>query len=397
MKKILIFAVAALTLSLFLNSVSAEQPWTKGHERYAFVPSELDNNLKIVDLQTDEEVRTLPTGNQPHALAFTKDGKCYVNNRSSSELTVIDAFTFEVINRITPLPGNGVSFQLALSPDGSRLAVAYKDKLQVTLIDTADDTEIDTIPIGVDSDTFSGARMKHPYWSEDGRFVYVSDAVNSTLVTVDTQSRSIVSVIKLPTPNHYIQPAPQKNLLYAVGETDPLGGTSVTVIDSETGQIVKDIPIPLQPGETGKGHHGEFTKNGKYFFLCNVGGSTVSVIDTDLLEVVKTMVVGMGAGHPMMTKDGKYMYVTHHKDNIVAVVDVKDQMVVKNIQVGSGKKQAHGSYLTPDNKYFYMVNSADNLLIKIDLDENEVISQVPVGRQALFMGIREGFKFPATE
>lgn len=395
MKKIFYFAVTIVTLSLFLSSVSAQEQWTHGHERYAFVPSEIENNLMIVDLQTEEDVITLPTGKQPHALAFTSNGKCYVNNRSSGDLTVIDAYNFEVITTI-PLPG--ISFQLALSPDESMLAVAYKNKLQITLIDTSTDTIIETIPIGVDSTSFTGPRMKHAYWSEDGRFVYGSDAVNSTLVKVDPLSYSVAAVINLPTPNHYVHPAPQKNLLYAVGETNRLTyGTSVTIIDAETDQIIKDIPIPLQTGEVGLGHHGVFTKNGKYFFLCNEGGRTISIIDTDSLEVVNTILVGMGAGHPMMTTDGKYMYIIHHKDNIVSVIDVKDQAVVNNILIGTGKKQAHGAYITPDNKYLYMVNSEDDMLVKIDLDKEEVISKTPVGRLALFMGMREGFKFPPTE
>ncbi|HET6515951.1 MAG TPA: hypothetical protein VFG09_12380 [Thermodesulfovibrionales bacterium] len=41
------------------------------------------------------------------------------------------------------------------------------------------------------------------------------------------------------------------------------------MIDSETDRVIKDIPIPLEAGEHGLGHHGEFSKDGKCFFLCN--------------------------------------------------------------------------------------------------------------------------------
>ena len=134
-------------------------------ERYAFVTNEGDNNLIVVDLNTEKTVRVLPTGKAPHALAFTNKGKGYVNNRGSKDLTVIDGNRFEVI---TTIPLSATSFQLALSPDGKTLAVAYKDALKVSLIDTSTDSVIKTISIGREPEwAFKGAMMRHPYWSRD--------------------------------------------------------------------------------------------------------------------------------------------------------------------------------------------------------------------------------------
>jgi YVTN family beta-propeller protein len=377
-------------LSLFLTNATAAE--TDG--RFAFVPSEGDNNLMIVDLIAEKVVKTLPTGKTPHALAFTKEGKGYVNNRGTKDLTVIDGTAFEVIKTIS-LPAT--SFQLALSPDSKTLAVAYKDALKVSLIDTSTDTIRKTVDIGkVTEGVFKGAMMKHPYWSRDGKYVYASDNVNNTIVKIDAAIFEIKASIPLPGSNHYIHPSPDGRLLYAVNETTKTG-TSVTLIDAETDKIVKDIPIPLEAGEPGLGHHGEFTKDGKFFFVCNEGGRTVAVIDTARKEVVKTLKTGMGAGHPAMTRDGKYIFVIHHKDNVLTVIDTAKQEVIKSINVGTGKKQAHGSYFTPDGKSFYMINAEDNMLVRIDIGKMEVASKIPVGKSAMYFGIREGKDFPGTE
>jgi YVTN family beta-propeller protein len=120
-------------------------------------------------------------------------------------------------------------------------------------------------------------------------------------------------------------------------------------------------------------------------------------MDVAKQEIVKTIKVGMGAGHPGITKDGKYIFVIQHKDNVVTVIDVGKQEVVKNIPVGIGKKQAHASYFTPDGKYFYMINAEDNVINKIDVAKMEVVSKIPVGRAAMFFGIKEGKEFPSTE
>jgi len=373
------------------NSVFADQ--LSG--RFAFVTSEGDNNLSIVDLNTEKVVKTLPTGKTPHALAFTASGKGYVNNRGSKELTVIDGNKFEVTGTIA-LPA--ISMLVALSPDEKTLAVVYKDALKVSFVDTATDTIVKTIVIGKEPEgVFKGAMMKHPYWSKDSRYIYASDNVNNAIVKIAQATGEIKTTISLPGSNHYLHPSKDGKLLYAVNETTKGGGTSITLIDAETDKIVKDIPVPLEAGEQGLGHHGEFTKDGKYFFFCNEGGRTVAVIDVAKQEIVKTIKAGMGAGHPAMTKDGNYIFVIQHKDNTVTVIDVEKQEVVKNISVGTGKKQAHASYFTPDGKFFYMINAEDNTINKIDTAKMEVVSKIPVGKASMFFGIKEGETFPPTE
>jgi YVTN family beta-propeller protein len=387
MRKTALLVILCLSLVRGAFASSAE-------ERLAYVPNEGDNNLMVVDLIAEKVIKTLPTGKTPHALAFTKKGKCYVNNRGTKDLTVIDANKLDVIKTIA-LPAT--SFQLALSLDGKTLAVAYKDALKVSFIDTETDNIKKTVVIGKEPEgVFKGAMMRHSYWSKDGRFLYASDDVNYNIVKIDVADFEIKAAIALPGSNHYIHSLPDGKLLYAVNETTKTG-TSVTLIDSDTDKVIKDMTIPLEPGEKGLGHHGVFTKDGKYFFVCNEGGRTVAVIDTAKMEVVKTLKVGMGAGHPSMSRDGKYIFVIHHNDNIVAVIDTAKQEVVKDISVGNGKKQAHGSYFTPDGKYFYMINAEDNIMNRIDVEKMEVASNILVGKSAMYFGIKEGNEFPSTE
>jgi YVTN family beta-propeller protein len=366
-----------------------------GSRRLAYVPNEGDNNLMVVDLNAERVIKTLPTGKTPHALTFTKQGKCYVNNRGTKDLTVIDANKFEVIRTI-PLPAT--SFQLALSPDGKTLAVAYKDVLKVSLIDTGNDAIVRTVAIGKEPDgVFKGAMMKHPYWSRDSKFVYVSDNVNDTIVKIDAATGDIKATISLPGTNHYLHLSKDGKLFYALNETTRDGGTSITLIDSQTDRVVKNIPIPLQPGEQGRGHHGDFSRDGRYFFFCNEGGRTVAVMDTAEEEIVKTIKAGMGPGHPCMTRDGKYIFVIHHRDNVVTAIDAARQEVIKTIPVGTGKKQSHAGYFTPDGKYFYMINAQDGMMNKIDVSRMEVVAKIAVGKSAMNFGIKEGEEFPGTE
>jgi len=164
MKKMTGSIVTMVLLTVLSACVPGVSPPSQSH--YAYVTNEKDNNLMVVDLDRQEIIKTLPTGKTPHALVLTKDGKGYVNNRGEKSLTVIDVVSKSVLGTIE-LPAT--SMQIALSPDGHTLAVGYKDALKITLIDTANDTIITTLDIGADRPGKKPVRIKHPFWSQDGR------------------------------------------------------------------------------------------------------------------------------------------------------------------------------------------------------------------------------------
>ncbi|HET6513748.1 MAG TPA: cytochrome D1 domain-containing protein [Thermodesulfovibrionales bacterium] len=378
---------AALLLTVFISSM------VHASERVAFVSSEGENNVTVIDLNTEKVIKTLPAGTVPHAMAATPAGRVYVNNRGSKDLTVIQADGWTVAKTIA-IPAT--SFQLAVSPDGKTLAVAYKDALKLSLIDTATDAITKTVELGKVEGEFKAPMVKHPYWSPDGKFVYAPDSVNGTIVKVNVSQGSIEKVITLPGTSHYLHPSPDGKVLYSVNEKTK-GGTSLTLIDAGTDTIIKDIPFPLAEGEKGLGHHGAFSPDNRYFFFCNEGGSHVAVLDTAKREWVKTIKTGKGPGHPSLSRDGKYFFIVHHNDGVISVIDIAQQENLKDIRIGNGTKQAHASYFTPDGKFFYAVASDDKILAKIDVGKMEVISTIPVPSKAMFFGIREGNTFPSTE
>src|SRR5574342_176902 len=103
MRKMALFFSAVTAIVVSANLAPAAEAPPSSSERFAFVTSEADNSLMIIDLKTEKMIKTLPTGETPHAIVFTKTGKGYVNNRSSTDLTVINGNTFDIV-KIIPLP-----------------------------------------------------------------------------------------------------------------------------------------------------------------------------------------------------------------------------------------------------------------------------------------------------
>ena len=363
-------------------------------ERLALVSSEGENSVTVIDLLTEKTVKVLPVGKTPHAMAASSSGTIFVNNRGSADLTVLDANTLEVTETIA-LPA--ISFQLALSPDGKTLAVVYKNALTLTLVDVVTNKIIRSVEIGeMPAGQFKGAMMKHPYWTQDGNYVYCPESVSKTIVKVDAAKGEVVKRIALAGSNHYLHASPDGTLLYAVNETTK-DGTSLTLIDAASDTVVADLPIPIGPEEKGGGHHASFSPDNRYYFFCNLGGSGLHVLDVAARKWIKVIRTGKGPGHPALSRDGKHFFVVHHKDGVISVIDVARQEHVKDIRIGSGSEEAHASYFTPDNGFFYAIASEDNIMAKIDVAKMDVISTMPVAKASMFFAIKEGDTYPPTE
>jgi DNA-binding beta-propeller fold protein YncE len=234
---------------------------------------------------------------------------------------------------------------------------------------------------------------RHPYWSPDGKFVYVADAVNKVIAKVDVAQGKVARIVDVGGVNHYLHPSPVGGLLYAVNEKRG-AGTSITFVDPATDAIVEDLPVALAAGEAPLGHHGAFTKDGRHFLFCNEGGQHVSVLDVGKREWVKTIQTGKGPGHAALSPDGRYFYVVHHHDRVITVVDAAKLEAVKNIAIGEGDSQSHAAWFTPDGRAFYVVADA---LVKIDVATMEVSSRIPVSPKSFFFVVKDGESFPATE
>src|SRR5712671_688732 len=80
------------------------------------------------------------------APASTRAQNAYITNQSSSTVSVIDTATDTVIATI---PVDLTPFGVAVSPDGSKVYVTNISSNTVSVIDTATNTVSATIPVGL--------------------------------------------------------------------------------------------------------------------------------------------------------------------------------------------------------------------------------------------------------
>lgn len=119
-------------------------------------------------------------------------------------------------------------------------------------------------------------------------------------------------------------------------------------------------------------------------YVTNEKDNTVTVIDSEKLDVIKTFKVGQRPRGVILSNDGKWLIICTSDDNIIQVYDAKTYEYVKSLPSGPDPELL---ILHPSGNPLYVANEDDNLVTVVDINENKIISDVPVGVEPEGLGI----------
>ena len=111
-------------------------------------------------------------------------------------------------------------------------------------------------------------------------------------------------------------------------------------------------------------------------FVTNEKDNTVSVIDTDKLEVIKTFKVGQRPRGVILSNDAKWLIICTSDENLIQVYDTKTYQLVKTLPSGPDPELL---VLHPSGNPLYVANEDDNLVTVVDINSGKVITDIPVG------------------
>ena len=93
-------------------------------------------------------------------------------------------------------------------------------------------------------------------------------------------------------------------------------------------------------------------------YVSNEKGNSITVIDSDTLEVKETIRVGQRPRGIMLTKDGKSLLICASDDDTVQVLDVATNKIVGDLPSGPDPEQLN---IHPSGNPVYIANEDDNL------------------------------------
>lgn len=268
------------------------------------------------------------------------------------------------------VPAVGAAIQLprgpafvAVSPDGTRAYTANPDAGALSVVDTAVNKVIATVPIAAGPPQFLT-------FAPDGRRLYISlfndQRTIHAIGVLDTTSNTVIATI--PQPARPYSPAlnPDGTRLYVPNHDV----AAVSVIDTATNRVVGEIKVPPNP------HWVDFSLDGSRAYTANHESNVVAVIDTDTLSVLETIPVGTSPHSIAVNPRRPLAAETNFDSDSVSAIDTRTNQVVATIPVGSNPQAIAW---TPDGRFAYVVNNRSNTVSVIDANTNRVTATLPTG------------------
>ncbi len=228
--------------------------------------------------------------------------------------------------------------------------------------------------------TVNGGKSLHGIaFSPDGKRVYVGDVATSRIVAFDITGptpRQMLSVTVGLSPVHFAFTQGGR-YVYVTN----FGGASISVVDTTSGKVTATIQTPNGP-------HGLLASpDGKRLYVACLNGQALAVIDTTTNTLAQTILLPDNAHPYSVVSDatGRYLYVTDNFVGRVLVVDTTRLQNPAQAVVGGGKagQQPVLLAISPDGKRLYVTNSGGNLSVldvSADPTHPALVATVAVGR-----------------
>jgi YVTN family beta-propeller protein len=306
------------------------------------VANKSDATVDLLDLESGKSRATLPTGDGPHEISISGDGRTAVISNYGTRET-----------------------------RGSTLTVVDVVKAEVTR----------TIDLG---------RHTSPHgmtWLSKTTLAVTTEGSEHLLV-VDVSQGKIASAIETGQEiSHMVAVTPDGKRAFVTN----IRSGSVTVIDLGRGEKIRDI-------RTGDGAEGlAITPDGTQVWVTNRAAGTLSVLDTSTLEIVATIDC---RGFPIrvaFTPDGRRALVSCARSGEVVVFDVtgrqelrRSKLNLKNAPDSSTRLFGDrfgqspvpvGLVIAPDGKSAWVAATQSDVVVIVDTQTLEVRDLLRAGRE----------------
>jgi YVTN family beta-propeller protein len=283
-----------------------------------------EGSVAIVDPATQKILGRAPTGDGPHEVVATADGKLAVVSNYGSG----------------PAPGHTLS-----------------------VIDIASRKELHRVDV-------SPLSRPHGLFSVDGK-VYFTAEGSKAIARYDPAANRVDWLVGTGQDGtHMVYMSRDQSLIF----TSNIGSGSISIFaHAGTSQDWHQTVVQVGPGPEGF----DVTPDGKELWAANSGDGTVSIIDIATKKVTQTFPVGSKRSNRLkFTPDGKRALISDLTSGELIVVDVATKKDIKHLSVGRG---VAGILVSPDGSRAYMAATTDNYVAVVDLKTLEVTSHISTG------------------
>lgn len=280
-----------------------------------------ENSLAIVDPETLKVLGRVPTGNSPHEVAASSDGRlAFVANYGPG-----------------PEPGNSLS-----------------------IIDLKAMKEVRRVDLG-------GLRRPHGIIVVGGK-VYFTCEANRLIARYDLATDKVDWLMGTgQETTHMLAVTPDQKKIY----TANIRSGSITAFDfSVQPSTITQIPI----GDNPEGM--DLSPNGKEVWAAHRNSGQISIVDTATKKVA-TINVGGDPYRVKFTPDGKRALISNPQDGELIVIDAATRKEIQRLQVEGAPA---GITVAPDSKRAFVTTMQANGVAVINLETLSVAGKAETGQ-----------------
>lgn len=284
-----------------------------------------EGTLATVDPATKKVIGTVRTGDSPHEVVASTDGKlAFVSNYGTgsepgSTISVIDLAQQKEIHRVdlvTLRRPHGLAFF-----DGKLYFTAEANKI-IGRYDPAEN-RIDWL-LGTGQNTTHMVQL-----SKDGSLIFTSNIGSDSISIIQPAgvmnwNETVIPVGKGP---EGFDITPDGTQLWAANSRSG----SISVIDIATKRVIHTLNV-----QTKRSNRLKFTPDGRLVLISDLDAGEVLILERATRKELKRMKLGSQTAGLLITPDSSRAYVAVTGDNNVAVIDLKTLELADRIQTGTG-------------------------------------------------------------
>ncbi|MBL8166862.1 MAG: YncE family protein [Acidobacteria bacterium] len=316
----LVFALTALVCYWELRCLVKAAPLDSS---YLLVLNKAENTLAIVDPQSYEVLAKVPTGEGPHEVIASADGKlAFVANYGTaqvlgSSLSVIDLAAKKELRRVDL---GALRRPHGIAVANGKVYFTCEVNRVVARYDPAAD-KVDWV-MGTGQDATHMLAM-----SADAKKIYTANIRSNNVTAFDLSARPL-KVVQIP-----VGPQPEAIDLSPDGKELWVGQNAdgkISIIDTTTNKVRETIQAGRQPIRI------KFTPDGKRALVSDPQTGELIVFEVATRKEIKRIAVGEVPVGILITPDGKRAFVATMQAGQVTVVNLEDLSVLKKIEPGKG-------------------------------------------------------------
>jgi YVTN family beta-propeller protein len=293
--------------------------------RALLVLNKEEATLAIVDASSGKVIGRIPTGENPHEVEVSLDGKlAFVTNYGSRT----PGHTLSVIDLVTQKERHRVELAPLSKPHGITVS---QGKVWFSAEANKAIGSYDPVSNRVDGIVGTGQSGSHMVLtSKDDKYFFTTNMGSNTVSIFERTAEAANwkhTVLAVGQGPEALDLTPDGRELWVAHSRD--GG--VSVIDIEGGKVASTIDVG-----TKRSNRLKFTPDGKYVLISDLAGGELVVLDRASRKQVKRMQLGKSPEGIFMEPGGARAFIAVAGDNHIAVLDLKTLELTGKFETGQG-------------------------------------------------------------